>query len=72
MTDLDFKELEKMATSLNERVAATKDLNSCQCSFCKKKSSEIRQLFSGPENNLYICDECVNWCHSELKHYKSA
>lgn len=35
-----------------------------QCSFCAKDSQEVRKLIQGP--GVYICDECVELCHSIL------
>lgn len=39
-----------------------KDLH---CSFCEKDATEVKKLIVGP--NVYICDECVDLCHSILK-----
>ena len=30
------------------------------CSFCKKRSGQVRRLIAGP--GVYICDECVAVC----------
>jgi len=32
-----------------------------RCSFCRKTEDQVRRLFTG-ENNVYICDECVELC----------
>ena len=32
------------------------------CSFCHKSQKEVRKLIAGPE--AYICDECIDLCHS--------
>lgn len=34
------------------------------CSFCAKDSREVKKLIQGP--GVYICDECVDLCHSIL------
>ena len=34
------------------------------CSFCAKNAQEVKKLIAGP--NVYICDECVDLCHSIL------
>jgi ATP-dependent Clp protease ATP-binding subunit ClpX len=34
------------------------------CSFCAKNALEVKKLIAGP--NVFICDECVNLCHSIL------
>lgn len=39
------------------------------CSFCKKKRNEVDQLIQGPElteGTIYICNECVDDCHSTI------
>jgi ATP-dependent Clp protease ATP-binding subunit ClpX len=35
------------------------------CSFCRRPSSEVGRLISGPEG-VYICDECVELCREIL------
>lgn len=32
------------------------------CSFCHKSQKAVRKLIAGPE--AYICDECIDLCHS--------
>ena len=39
--------------------------NELICSFCGKRSSQVRRIIVGPD--VYICDECVNTCASLLK-----
>ena len=34
------------------------------CSFCSKNAREVKKLIAGP--SVYICDECVEVCHSIL------
>lgn len=34
------------------------------CSFCAKNAQEVKKMIAGP--NVYICDECVELCHSIL------
>ncbi len=36
-----------------------------ECSFCGKKQAEVRKLIAGP--SVYICNECVDLCHTVLK-----
>lgn len=38
--------------------------NNFHCSFCTKPATEVRKLIAGP--NVYICDECIDLCHSIL------
>ncbi len=40
------------------------DLDKIRCSFCGKAQSEVNRLITG--NGVYICDECINVCHSLL------
>ena len=35
-----------------------------QCSFCGKSQLHVRKLING--NDVYICNECVDLCHSIL------
>src|SRR5579859_1093227 len=35
------------------------------CSFCDKSSQDVKKLIAGP--NVYICDECVDLCHTILR-----
>jgi ATP-dependent Clp protease ATP-binding subunit ClpX len=37
---------------------------SLQCSFCTKSAKDVKKLIKGPE--VYICDECIDLCHSIL------
>ena len=39
--------------------------NELICSFCGKRSSQVRRIIVGPD--VYICDECVNTCAFLLK-----
>jgi hypothetical protein len=68
MANKDILKLQEMVGALQERVEKLQDPESCWCSFCGKERSEVRQLFSGPEENLYICDECVSKCYRMLNH----
>ena len=36
------------------------------CSFCGKEQSEVRRLIAGPDNNVFICDECIELCADVL------
>jgi ATP-dependent protease Clp, ATPase subunit len=40
------------------------------CSFCSKPKSEVKMLISGP-NSMYICDECIELCHSIVEQSKT-
>jgi ATP-dependent Clp protease ATP-binding subunit ClpX len=40
------------------------------CSFCGKSSKEVQKLVEGPE--VYICDECVDTCHTILHDEKTS
>jgi hypothetical protein len=35
------------------------------CSFCKKSSTEVLALIAGP-NNIFICDNCIEFCVAVL------
>lgn len=35
-----------------------------QCSFCTKSAKDVKKLIKGPD--VYICDECIDLCHSIL------
>ena len=37
-----------------------------RCSFCFRDQSQVRRLIAGPENAVYICDECVALCQEVL------
>jgi hypothetical protein len=68
MTEKDYKKLEESMSLLNKHIDRIKDPNSKWCSFCGKERSEVKQLFSGPVEDLYICDECVSKCYRMLNH----
>ena len=36
-----------------------------KCSFCEKPRADAQKLIAGPKDN-FICDECVDLCHSIL------
>ncbi len=40
----------------------TNDNNNIKCSFCGKPQDEVNRLIAG--NGVYICDECIDVCHS--------
>jgi len=40
-----------------------------KCSFCGKPKTEIKTLIAGP--NQYICNECIDLCHSIIHEVKS-
>ena len=35
-----------------------------KCSFCGRSEDEVRQLFQGPSQDVFICNNCVEGCHS--------
>ena len=35
-----------------------------KCSFCVRSEDEVRQLFQGPSQDVFICNNCVEGCHS--------
>ncbi len=36
------------------------------CSFCGKSESQVEHLIAAPEDNVYICNECVAICRDQL------
>ena len=40
-----------------------------KCSFCEKPRADAQKLIAGPKDN-FICDECVDLCHSILSETK--
>lgn len=34
------------------------------CSFCKKTRFEVKKLIASPKPDVYICESCVDVCHS--------
>jgi ATP-dependent Clp protease ATP-binding subunit ClpX len=44
-------------------MADQKDLHTEACSFCGKSYDDVRRLIRGSQNT-FICDECVELCHS--------
>ena len=35
------------------------------CSFCGKERAKVKKLIAGPK--VYICNECIDLCHSILE-----
>ncbi|MBU3839715.1 MAG: ATP-dependent Clp protease ATP-binding subunit ClpX [Candidatus Ruminococcus intestinipullorum] len=33
-----------------------------RCSFCNRTQAQVKKLISGPNNAVYICDQCVDVC----------
>ena len=56
-------------------MAKSDDNKMCYCSFCKKPSNKVRKLIAGPNNEVFICDECVEVCadiiEEEFEEYES-
>ena len=46
-------------------MASKKKEESYCCSFCGKERAKVRKLIAGPK--VYICNECVDLCHSILE-----
>ena len=42
------------------------DEKDLKCSFCNKKSNEVKRLVAGP-NGIFICNECIGICSEILK-----
>jgi hypothetical protein len=43
------------------------------CSFCGKSQDDVAKLIANPSSisaRVYICDECIFFCHSILSHLK--
>ena len=38
-----------------------------KCSFCGRSENDVRQLFQGPSQDVFICNNCVEGCHSLMK-----
>ena len=36
------------------------------CTFCGKSEDEVYQLISSPDNDAFICDECIEDCQDLL------
>lgn len=47
-------------------MASKKSADVERCSFCFRDQSQVRRLIAGPENAVYICDECVALCQEVL------
>ena len=56
-------------------MAKSDDNKMCYCSFCMKPSNKVRKLIAGPNNEVFICDECVEVCadiiEEEFEEYES-
>ena len=37
------------------------------CSFCGKTEAEVYRLIANPENDIFICDECVESCYDLIE-----
>lgn len=33
-----------------------------RCSFCGRPQAQVRKLIAGPDNNAFICEECIELC----------
>ncbi len=43
-------------------MAKSDDNKSWCCSFCGKPANSVRKLIAGPNNEVFICDECIDIC----------
>lgn len=43
-------------------MAKSDDSKSWCCSFCGKSANNVRKLIAGPNNGVFICDECIDIC----------
>ena len=46
------------------------NLDDLRCSFCYKSQADVGKLISSPSGRpfrAYICDECIEVCHSILE-----
>ena len=41
---------------------AGKNDGKIRCSFCGKTQDQVERLISGPNNGVFICNECVDIC----------
>ena len=46
-------------------MANKKKEDSYNCSFCGKERAKVKKLIAGPK--VYICNECIDLCHSILE-----
>jgi ATP-dependent Clp protease ATP-binding subunit ClpX len=44
---------------------STKNNDTPDCSFCNKSQKKVRRIIVGP--SVFICNECVEYCHEILK-----
>ena len=49
-------------------VEPTESAETPRCSFCQKSKNDVAYLIASPNDypRAYICDECVEVCHSIL------
>lgn len=56
-------------------MAKSDDSKSWCCSFCGKPAGNVRKLIAGPNNAVFICDECIDICadiiEEEFEDYES-
>ena len=41
---------------------AGKNDGKIRCSFCGKTQDQVERLISGPNNGVFICNECIDIC----------
>jgi len=46
------------------------DDETLRCSFCQKSQSDVAKLIANPTTTAYICEECIETCHSILERQK--
>ena len=54
---------------MSEKKGSSND-KTLHCTFCGKNQDEVKKLIAGPENTVYICDECIELCN-EIIHDES-
>ncbi len=47
-------------------MAGKNDGHKVCCSFCGKPREQVHKLIAGPENGVFICDECIDVCSEIL------
>lgn len=43
-----------------------------RCSFCGKNAKEVQKLVASEDEQVFICDGCVNFCHKIIKDQNSS
>ncbi len=67
----ELKHLLDKAKQLSQMVEKLRNHTGSWCAFCGKDQSEVFRLFGGPQEGLFICNECVEHLHRELLQFDS-